>query len=250
VRRLRAVLSAMKPVLPLEHFRWANGELKWLGAGLAPARDWDVFAASLLEPVVAALDGERDLGRLVLGVERQRRGAYARARETILSQRYAASMLRLARWFDARGWRDQPVTEESARLVAPVGKAAPELLARLHRKARKRAKNYALLTPPERHKLRIALKKLRYTVDFLESLFAARRVRRFVDAVKPLQDDLGHANDVRTAPALIADLRNGDAAALEGAGGIVLGWHDRGLAEAEATTLRHVRRFRRSRAFW
>lgn len=250
VRRLRAVLAAVKPMLPEEHFRWANGELKWLGSGLAPARNCDVFAASLLAPVAGALEGERDLGRLAQAVERQRRGAYARARETIQSPRYTAAMLRLARWFEARGWRDQPVTEDSARLVAPVGKVAPDLLARLHRKAMRRAKNFATLPPPERHKLRIALKKLRYTVDFLESLFDARQVKRFVKAVKPLQDDLGHANDVRTAPALIADLRNGGDAALERAGGIVLGWHDRGLAEAEAATLRHVRRFRRTRPFW
>ena len=250
VRRLRAALSAVKPVLPEEHFHWANGELKWLGAGLGPARNWDVFAASLLEPVAAALEGERDLERLAHGVERQRRVAYARARETIEAQRYTASMLRLGRWFEARGWRDQPVTEKSARLVAPVGKVAPDLLARLHRKACRRAKNFAVLAPPERHKLRIALKKLRYTVDFFESLFDPPRVKRFVKAVKPLQDDLGQANDVRTAPALLADLRNGDVGGLERAGGIVLGWHVRGLAEAETASRCHVRRFRRARQFW
>jgi inorganic triphosphatase YgiF len=250
VRRLRAVLSAMKPLLPEEHFRWANGELKWLGSGLGPARNWDVFTTSLLEPVAAALQDERDLGALLHSVERQRRVAYARARETILAPRYTAAMLRLARWFEARGWRDQPVSEDSARLVAPVRTVAPALIERLNRKARKRAKNFAALKPPERHKLRIALKKLRYSIDFLESLFEPNKVRRFVKTVKPLQDDLGQANDVRTAPALIADLRNGDGAGLERAGGIVLGWHDRGLAEAEAKTRRHVRRFRRSRPFW
>jgi CHAD domain-containing protein len=204
----------------------------------------------LLGPVAATLDGERDLGRLAQAVERQRRVAYTRARETILAQRYTASMLRLARWFEARGWRDQPVTEESARLVAPIGKVAPDLLARLHRKARKRAENFAALTPPERHKLRIALKKLRYTVDFLGSLFDPREVEHFVTLVKPLQDDLGQANDVRTAPALIADLRNGDIAGVERAGGIVLGWHARGLVEAEKRTRRHVRRFRRLHPIW
>ncbi|HZT51239.1 MAG TPA: CHAD domain-containing protein [Stellaceae bacterium] len=249
VRRLRAVLSAVKPLLPEEHFRWANGELKWLGSSLGPARSWDVFAASLLEPVSHALGSDRDLARLATGVERQRRGAYARARETILSPRYTATMLRLARWFEARGWRDQPVSEQSARLVAPIGAEAPALLARVHRKAMKRARHFAALTPPERHKLRIALKKLRYTVEFLESLFAPREIRRYVKRVKPLQDDLGHANDVRTAPALVAELRNGGEA-LERAGGVVLGWHDRGLAEAEARTLCHVRRFRRARPFW
>lgn len=250
VRRLRAVLAAAKPMLPDEHYRWANGELKWLGAALASARNWDVFQESLLDPVSGALASERDLARFAASAERQRHSAYARAREAIESQRYTASILRLARWFEVRGWRDQPVTEDSARLFAPLRKVVPGLLARLHRKALKRSKNFADLSPPARHKLRIALKQLRYTIDVLEPLFDAGRVKRFTRMLKPLQDDLGHANDVRSAHALVADLSSGEGAALERIGGIVLGWHDRGLADIEASMRRHVRRYRRSVAFW
>jgi hypothetical protein len=35
-------------MLPLEHQRWASDELKWLTHALGPARNWDVFATSLL----------------------------------------------------------------------------------------------------------------------------------------------------------------------------------------------------------
>jgi CHAD domain-containing protein len=250
VRRLRAVLAAVKPMLPAEHFRWANDELKWLGKAFAAARGWDVFAHGLLVPVSGALAGEREIARLATTAERHRHNAYDRARETIESQRYTASLLRLSRWFEARGWRDQAVSEASARLVAPLSKVAPDILARLYRKTRRRARDFATQTPPERHKLRIALKKLHYGIDFLAPLFERKAVRRFIATVKPLQDDLGHSNDVRAAHALIADLKNGEGAAIERAGGIVLGWHDRGLAEAEAATKRHLRRFRRAEPFW
>ena len=48
VRRLRSGLSALKSMLPLEERCWASEELKWLTHALGPARNWDVFAASLL----------------------------------------------------------------------------------------------------------------------------------------------------------------------------------------------------------
>ena len=217
---------------------------------MAPARNWDVFAESLLAPVSGALAGERDLSGLSAAAQGRRTGAYEHARETILSQRYTATLMRLARWFEARGWRDQPVTEDSARLMAPLAKVAPDLLSRLHRKALKRARHFAALAPPERHRLRIALKKLRYATEFLESLYDKRKVARYAKRLKPLQDDLGHANDVRSAQALVAELAAGDDGTVERAGGIVLGWHARGIAKAEMRTRKHVRRFRRSAPFW
>ncbi|HXQ50032.1 MAG TPA: CHAD domain-containing protein [Stellaceae bacterium] len=250
VRRLRAVLSASRDMLPEEHYRWANDELKWLGRELAPARNWDVFAEALLEPVSGALAGDRDLKRLAATARRQRKTAYEHAREAVLSQRYTATLLRLARWFEARGWRDQSVSEQSARLMAPLGKIAPTLLGRLHRKALKRARRFATLPPPDRHRLRIAVKQLRYAIEFFASLYDRGDVTRYARRLKPLQEDLGHANDVRSAHALVAGLGKGEDGALERAGGVVLGWYDRGLVEAEPKTRKHVRRFRAGAPFW
>jgi len=251
VRRLRAALSAVKPMLPMDQFRWTDHELKWLGGALGPARNWDVFAHGLLEPVAEALPEERDLVRLSRATERKRSDAYRRAKHAILSQRYTVAMLRLARWFEARGWSEQPVTESSAKLVTPVGEVAAELIERRYRKARKRSRNFVDLPPRERHVLRIGLKKLRYTVDLLEPLFAKRRTRPFMKRLKGLQDDLGHANDVNAARNLLMDVANGQhVAALDRASGIVLGWHDRGLAEQEARLRANVRRFRQAKPFW
>jgi inorganic triphosphatase YgiF len=250
VRRLRAVLAAVKRMLPDEHHRWANDELKWLGRELGPARNWDVFAEHLVQPVGGALADSRDLADLSSAAQRWRQDAYEHARQTILSQRYTTTIMRLARWFEARGWRDQPVTEDSARLMSRLGKAAPDLLSRLHRKALKRARHFATLAPAERHRLRIALKKLRYATEFLESLYDRRAVQRYAKRLRPLQDDLGRANDVRSSQALVAELGKGGDGTVGRAGGIVLGWHGRGVADTEAQTRRHVRRFRRSAKFW
>ncbi len=249
IRRLRAVLSAVRRMLPQEHYRWANGELKWIGGALGPARNWDVFAENLVGPLEGALADAPELETLARAVERHRAQAYDEVRGLIASARYTEAIMRLARWFEARGWRDQPVSEDSARLVAPLRKVAPDLLRRLHKKARRRARHFAQLAPPDRHKLRIALKKLRYTIEFLETIYGRRALRRYMRRLKPLQEGLGRENDVRAAHALAAALA-GDGGRVERAGGVVLGWYGRALSEAEAETREHVRRFRRVPSFW
>jgi inorganic triphosphatase YgiF len=253
VRRLRSVLSALKPMLPAEPYRWASDELKWLAGALGSARNWDVFAANLVEPVERVLPFEHDLKLLAEAAERRRRTAYDRAKQAILSREHTAAILRLVRWFEARGWRDQPVSERAVLLLATVGEVGPGLIERRWRQSRKRSKRFDELTPAQRHKLRIALKKLRYTIEFLRNLFEKGKVKAFMRLLTPLQDDLGQINDVRTAHELLAEVtRHADQSndAVARAGGIVLGWHERTLTDLEPKLRKHVRRLRRVKPFW
>jgi CHAD domain-containing protein len=250
-RRLRSLLSAVKPMLSVEHHRWADDELKWLLRSLSDARNWHVFAATLLQPVQTVLPSPQDLAPLRRGVEEAQSAATEHAIQAIRSQRYTDSLLRLLRWFEARGWRDQPVSKQSSRLMAPIGEIAPTLLQRRYRQAMKRSKRFAALDPEQRHKLRIALKKLRYLSEFLRDLFDRRAVKAFLRALRPLQEALGSANDVRTAHELLTKRDAvGDSAEVERGAGVVLGWHDRGLAEREPKLRKQVRRFRKADPFW
>ena len=68
-----------------------------------------------------------------------------------------------------------------------------------------------------------------------------------------MQEDLGHQNDVRTARALTEEVSthvNEGGNEISRAGGIVLGWHDRGLFDREPKLRRKVRRLRRAKPFW
>ena len=60
-------------------------ELKWSTHALGPARNWDIFAASLVRPVSDALSASRKLEYLVTAVERHRREAIEDAKQAILS---------------------------------------------------------------------------------------------------------------------------------------------------------------------
>jgi triphosphatase len=253
VRRLRSGLSALKAMLPAEHYRWTSDELRRLAKALGPARNWDVFATNLLEPVECALPLERDLKQLAEAAEQRRRAAYDDAKQAILTQQHTAGVLKLARWFEARGWRDQLVSEHAALLLTSIGDVAPGLVERRWRQSRKRSKRFDELTPPQRHKLRIALKKLRYTIEFLQSLFDESKMKAFMRLLTRLQDHLGLINDVRTAHELVAEVAkhaNENRDAIGRAGGIVLGWHDRALFDQEPRLRKHVRRLRRAKRFW
>jgi CHAD domain-containing protein len=141
------------------------------------------------------------------------------------------------------------VTEQSALLMAPIERVAPTLIAPRYKKVKKSADGFAQLSLQRRHKFRIAVKKLRYTIEVFKDLFDSQKVAEFVRLLKPLQDDLGYINDVRVANELLTDLQTSNAD-IARAAGIVLGWHDRGFADTNRKLRKHLRRFGEARPFW
>ncbi len=246
LRRLRAALLAFKgAIAPYERRRIAE-DLAWLNEPLGAARNLDVFATQLLRPA----DADLDLHDLRLAPEEARRAAYERVRERIMAPRYTAILLRLMRWFETCGWRADP--GEGQDLAMPLGKLAPEVLDRRRRKVRRRGKGFRRLAPRERHKLRIAVKNLRYAIELLASLFAPSEVEQYVRRLKRLQDDLGYANDVRVAHDLVAHLcpPEDPHCATADAARRLLEQHDRALARGEPELCDHLRRLNRADPFW
>jgi triphosphatase len=248
VRRLRAVLSAFRKMLPPEQRRWASDELRWLADALGEARNLDVFEGVVVRSAREALPDVATL-RTLAGAARQRRqAAYSAARETIRSPRYTALLLGLMRWFDGRGWREG---ERAHALDQPIADVAPRLLKKLRRRAKRRSMGFARQPAEARHKLRIALKKLRYTSELLSSLYDEPAVDKFTARLKRLQDDLGDANDVRAAHDIIAELaRDKDGPAIARAGKIVLAWHEHRLLANQPKTREHLRRLIAAEPFW
>ncbi len=247
-RRLRAALSAFRKILPPEQRRRASDELRWLADALGAARNFDVFESALIRPAREALPDVAALRVLSAAARRRRRAAYEAARQAIGSRRYTALLLGLMRWFDGCGWRDGEAARE---LERPIGDIAPLLLAKRRRAAKRRGKGFAKQSAEERHRLRIVLKKLRYTTELLSSLYDTGAVEKFTGGLKRLQDDLGEANDVRVAQDIVAELARGDdGATIARAGKIVLDWHKRRLAKREPEIRKHLRRLLDAEPFW
>jgi inorganic triphosphatase YgiF len=250
VRRIRSAISAFRKFLPAEDRRRASGELTWLANILGRARNLDVFATDLLQPARAGMVRGGDIEDLATALDRKRASAYARVERTIYSERHAAGMLRLSHWFEARGWRDGP-GERSAVLTSPIGEVAERLLDRRWRAVRKRSKGFRRLTAAQRHKLRIAAKKLRYTMEILGNLFDQNDLNDFTKQLKRLQDDLGYANDVRVARDIVPELGAGTRrSSIARAGSRLLEWHEQALAKAERKLGKRMDRLRRASPFW
>jgi len=93
-------------------------------------------------------------------------------------------------------------------IVAPTAaadEAVPlreQLAARLnhwHREIVADARRYAMLDDERRHRLRKRAKRLRYAAEFSASLFGRREVRRYLKALRALQERLGAVSDVMMA---------------------------------------------------
>ena len=88
------------------------------------------------------------------------------ARAAIEAPSYTRYMLQLRGWIEARGWREALTERGEAWLDRPTGDFAAHVLGKRQRKALKLGRDFAELSAKDRHKVRIALKKLRYATEF------------------------------------------------------------------------------------
>lgn len=250
VRRLRAILSAFGPLLPPDQRRWASGELRWLGSALGDARNLDVFASELLRPARDALPDASEFERMALAVERRRQAAHAEVVRAIASTRYTETLLALMRWLDGDDWH----AEGGQAVREPIEVLAPVLLDRCRAQAEKRAADFPKQKTKQRHRLRIALKKLRYAAELLGGLYDDAPVKQFIQRLKRLQDDLGDANDVRVARDIVESLAPHEggphATAIAHAGRRLLAWHQHRIKKNEPDLRRHLGELLEAPPFW
>jgi CHAD domain-containing protein len=115
--------------------------------------------------------------------------------------------------FNALEWIEDGVwlKRRSVRRDQCVKPFAADLFARRIAKAKKRAKDIRGLSVHDRHKLRIAMKKLRYSIYFFESLFdshaTAKALSRYKNCLASLQDSLGALNDIAVHQKMVTKLR-------------------------------------------
>jgi inorganic triphosphatase YgiF len=254
LRRTRAALALFRDVLPEEQSRSFRDEIRWLAGELGPARDLDVFLAGILEPLSERFAGDPSLKRLRDAARELREAAYVRARAAIDAPRCAALCLALGGWLTARAWRSEANEETCAALAEPARERGAALLERRFRKARKLGRGLARRTDPERHRLRIELKKLRYGGEFLGSLYAEGPVRRSLEQLSELQDTLGALNDVAMAErwlhAIEEHLGPEWNAGHERAAGFVTGWTSHESVRRLARLARRWKSFGRAKPFW
>jgi CHAD domain-containing protein len=254
VRRFRSALRTFRTLLPAEQYAWLNGELSFLGKQMAAARDWDVFVDEIAKPAAAGRLEEEAFQTFQDHIHEYRTSSRQAARAVIRSTRYTTLMLRLSAWLVKRAWRDQPVSETSALLFRPVRAFADDRLTDLHKPVWTAGRNFEKLTVSERHQFRICVKRLRYATEFFSSIYRRKAVNRYSDKLAKLQDALGYLNDVAVAAELVRRICAGctgeDLERCRFAGGVIIGWHARALADSEQNLIKRVIAFIEGEPFW
>jgi len=197
LRRLRAAMSLFRDMITGHDAEEIRRELKWLSAELGPARDLDVMTKEAIVPLRESNPDKPEIAVLEQDVKRNRREEFERAARAVSTSRFRELAFKAALWLIDGDWcRSRGAAAELR--ARPISSVAADILARRSRKITKRAKRLEKLDGRRRHKLRIAVKKLRYGCDFFESLFGHLKAqRRYGRALKELQSCLGKLNDIR-----------------------------------------------------
>ena len=217
LRRLRAALSLFKDVLHGKATGAIKSELKWLTEQLGPGRDADVFVSKIVAPYLDRHPKVSEFEALAHDLERARSAGFAKARAAIESGRFRRLLLDCALWLIDGDWRNDTDDLRRALRERPAGVFAHEELERRRRKIVKSVRKLERLDPMRRHKLRIAVKKLRYGRDFFESLNPdgrrSKRRRKVDRTLKALQNTLGSLNDMRVHMSWAHDFARANVAA-------------------------------------
>ncbi|MBI2307626.1 MAG: CYTH and CHAD domain-containing protein [Rhodocyclales bacterium] len=208
VRRLRSAMRLWQPLLPDDFLAAFRPAWRAFAQLLGEARNQDVFATETLPLLAASFPGYPVLKRLAAAAGRQRE----RSARAVRAAFAAPPSGRLALDFSAA----VHALPELA-VPAPLADFGERRLRRLARRAARLA-SVAAGEPAAQHRLRIAVKQLRYALECLAPLYRRRRLRRYQAATAELQALLGALNDIHVAGTLVVGYR------LRSGGDLLGGW--------------------------
>lgn len=210
IRRLRSAFSLFGDLVDDPLGVRIRAELKAATEPLGRARNLDVFLATILPAERERHPDEVGLLGLERQLEDERAKAYRDLAALLRSDAWRMLLLDLIGWINAGPWlRDDSPGRVSLR-EEPARVFAARELDRRRRQVKRRGRHLDDLDPEERHRVRIAAKKLRYGAEFFAPLFpgkkAGKRHGAFGKALSDLQDHLGALNDIATGHELMRDL--------------------------------------------
>jgi triphosphatase len=253
LRRLRVALSVLGNTFRVGPFEDLRARAKKLGDSLASTRELDVFATELLAPV-EVLSKKQGLAPLHEALEDLRKTSWDEAVALVRSSEFTGFLLDLAAAIETRAWREGATPEDLAEFLHATRALAPAALDKRLKKACKRAKHLSKLDIAERHRLRIALKKLRYTAEFFAPLYESGPVTEFLVRLGKLQDLFGTLNDAAMAEHILDTIvkHGGEpgSSVLGKAAAFIEGWHQSRIPLTWEKAKKRWRRFAKTEPFW
>ena len=220
---------------------------------MGPARDWDVFLDEIITPVAEAFEFDDDILHMIKRAHERQDKAYDDVTQMIKSPEYAQLLTEAVVWLGVGDWQT-PQDGKGKKISSPARKVAKDVLQHRHKNLISAGKGLKKQTTGQRHQLRIAIKKARYGASFFADLYPGKQTHRYIQALKALQENLGHLNDLATAVHLIDDLiaaeHGPDVRTLSRAAGKVEGWFLHAQTSCESDLRAAWKQFKKAKPFW
>jgi inorganic triphosphatase YgiF len=253
LRRLRAALSASGKEFRVRALENLRERAKTLADIFGVTRELDVFATELLAPVEDSTK-EPGLAQVRLILEELRPDSWDRAVALVQSDDFTGFVLDLAVAIETRVWRESATAEQLSAFLRPARELAVEALDKRLKQACKRAKHLSSLNVQERHRLRIALKKLRYSAEFFAPLFPTKAVMVFQGRLSKLQDLFGALNDAAAAESILRRITEhaGERRSTElmESAAFIDGWHQSRIQPTWDKAKKRWKGFSKTEPFW
>jgi triphosphatase len=259
LRRLHVALNAFGEEFRTTALKELRKRTKAFTDTIAPARDLDVFIGELFEGPSASGTRTEAFASLRDRAEEARKSAWDQAVESISSPEFAVFLDDVAVAAETHAWvaRNLGSTAYKGHFAvdAPIRPTAARVLDEHLTKVSKRGRHMKSLDERDRHRLRIALKKLRYAAEFFAPLYKKKPVRKYLRRLKALLEDLGALNDVANVRTTLSRLTHEDASHkidpdLFFAAGMINGWHANRADTLGYSAVRRWEKFKKIDPFW
>jgi CHAD domain-containing protein len=204
--RLRTAIMFFSPMVADARRAQIRDELKWLNAQLGAVRDLDVAIERLKaddEQRPQAISYDRSWNQ-------RREEKHRRLARALRSLRYRRLVKSTSEWIENGPWsvkRGKAATQSRA---LPIAAYSANKLARWQQKLLKKSRKLLKMGTEKRHRLRLLNKKLTYSIEAFEDLFADRGFSRHkagLKYVRRAQRSLGQLNDGAKGHSIAATLK-------------------------------------------
>ncbi|MFT4174202.1 MAG: CYTH and CHAD domain-containing protein [Rhodocyclaceae bacterium] len=232
LRRLRSLVRAFAPALPAEFVDHWTPLLRELAGRLGAARDLDVLRTAIVAPLARTGEvfDQEVASRLLNRANQEADVIHAAIRADLSEAGTGVPMLSLARALyllaDTAPVDLPTLAREAARHTRKV----------VHKRLAAAHAGADSPDTPLLHPLRIACKRLRYTLDALAPVLGDKAAQRHARQLAKAQRELGYLNDLRTAQTVLAEWAQDDIALFE-ARAYLMGWHAERAARARRKVL-------------
>ncbi|MGR8935387.1 MAG: CHAD domain-containing protein [Gammaproteobacteria bacterium] len=196
IRKTRAGLAQLKGIFPEPTVRYYREFFSWLGQITGPVRDLDVYLLNFEDYKTGLPEAMReDLNPLYEFLTHKQRQAQFELAEYLQALRYKQGM---ADWekFLTQPQKAGNSETDPPKAAMPVFDFAAGRIWRVYRRVLKQGSAIDDASPPEElHELRKSCKKLRYLMEFFQSLYPEETISALIKTLKVFQEVLGNFQD-------------------------------------------------------